>query len=295
MKTIELLNLDTWTSDKYQTYLSEKYKISIIHHTIDKIPIHWHDFYEIDLCLDGYGTTLINGREYPVSAGYLSFMTPIDIHTFNIEKPLTILNIKFDPSWIEYSNFSESFLITHFVHRKISPEQIELFKLYINAIKSEITTDKFMTRSYILHLLSCLLIEILRISRDNKENHEDGKNELSNVVQKMVYYVHMHFKEDITLESVANYVELSPTYVSNLFKTHLGYGFKSLLNNLRLKHAENLLIHSNESVTNISYFCGFQSFSHFLKAFKRKNNISPREFRKNRRITEKNYSDNQDN
>jgi len=265
---------------KVTSDLSLKFLVNVYQRKITTSVIHWHDFYEIDLCLGGSGTTTLNGKVYPISKGYISFLTPSDFHSFDADEPLDILNLTFAPHCIEYSNFSEMLQTMSCLYSRISPEKLEKIQYFIENIKSEITGNKFLNKKYASHLLACLMIEILRIN-PKATPQSDAADEPTRAMQKMIYYVHAHFKEDITLESVSEYVRLSPGYVSKMFKKNLGYGFKELLTELRLKYAENLLLHSDESITDISYFCGFQSSSHFLRSFSKKYDMSPREFRKN--------------
>ena len=56
-------------------------------------------------------------------------------------------------------------------------------------------------------------------------------------------------------------------------------GFKEFLVDLRLKHACQLLVYSNEAITDIAYYCGFNSTSYFLTVFKKRYKMSPLKYR----------------
>ena len=263
--------------------LSEEFSVNVCKRMVSKANTHWHDFYEIELCLNGTGTTIINGKIHKISKGYISFLTPSDFHSFDIEEPLEILNLSFAPHWIEYSEFSELLQLINYQHSKLPQKKFEKINFIIENIKSEILENEYLNKKYVSHLLACLIIEFLRITNKNNSN-EPVQSEYSVATQKLLYYIHTYFKEDITLESAASYVDLTAGYISKLFKKSFGYGFKEYLTDLRLRHAENMLLNTNKSIADIGYSCGYQSSSHFLRTFNKKHNMSPKEFRKKNNI-----------
>lgn len=266
--------------------LSEDYTINVAQRTSLDTPTHWHDFYEIDICLGGCGTTTINGKTQPFSEGYISLLTPVDFHSFSVKEELSILNLTFPSQYIEHSDFSELFALTKCICCQVSHKELERICFFVKSIETEIRMGHRLGKKYVSHLLACILIELMRLGRKDIKS-ETESDILSHSVQKIIFYVHSHFKDDISLESVAEFAGLSPGYVSKMFHKHFGYGFKELLTELRLKHAEKFLINSNESITDILYFSGFQSTSSFLRTFQKKHNMSPRSFR-NKNRTNKN-------
>lgn len=257
--------------------LSAHFPINVSRRNIEKVMTHWHDFYEIELFLDGCGKSSVNGQEYDIVPGTLFFLTPTDYHSIETGTRTRIVNLTFAPYCIEYSEFSELLSITHSLYAVLKPEESERILFLVDLIEREGKKKRFLNQKYASHLLACILIEILRICRDTQK--QESVYDLP--MQKLIYYVHSHFKENITLETASKFVGLSPGYVSKLFRKNLGIGFCELLTKLRLKNAENLLIHSGESVTDIAFFCGFRSPSHFLRSFEKHYGVSPRRFRKN--------------
>lgn len=258
--------------------LSKDFKINVAKRKCGTIGVHWHDFYEIEICLSGKGINKVNGKDYPIGAGSLFFLTPTDFHSFEVEEKLSIINLTFAPYCIEYSEFSELLCLTRFIHANLDQKTVGKISSLIDIIEDEGISGEYLNQKYASHLLACILIEILRLSRDTEKNRIQNST-LPTPMQKLIYYVHTHFKEDITLKDAAEFADLSAGYVSKMFQTHLNCGFKELLTELRLKHAENLLIHSDEQITDIAYFSGFNSSTHFLRAFEKVHNMPPRTFR----------------
>ncbi len=59
-----------------------------------------------------------------------------------------------------------------------------------------------------------------------------------------------------------------------------GRSFRKLLNDARIKMAENYLLNSRLSLTEIGYLTGFSDYSHFSKEFKRYSGTNPSKYRK---------------
>ena len=69
-------------------------------------------------------------------------------------------------------------------------------------------------------------------------------------------------------------------HISRMMKRHYNTNVRYFVTNLRLEYCVNLLTHSNLSVTDICYECGFENVSWFYKVFEKMYGLTPSEFRK---------------
>ncbi len=90
------------------------------------------------------------------------------------------------------------------------------------------------------------------------------------------HYAH----QDVDLERVANQFELSPFHFLRLFANVTGVTPHQYLVRSRLKHAAQLLIDPERSITDIAIDVGFGDLSNFVRTFHRAAGVSPRGFRK---------------
>ena len=90
----------------------------------------------------------------------------------------------------------------------------------------------------------------------------------SNKIEIIYKHINDNFKEHISLDEVSNLVSMTVPAFCRYFKKSTGKTFTKLVNEYRVVHATKLLAESNMSVTNISFDCGFNNFSHFNKLFK---------------------------
>ena len=113
-----------------------------------------------------------------------------------------------------------------------------------------------------------------------------GKQTLprSDEMQYAILYIQNHFKEGLHLSDVARVANYSPNYFGNKFKEYMGVPFKAYVMSLQFRLAEQLLEHTALSVSEICYQCGFGDFSNFMTYFKKRNGITPGEYRKQKAI-----------
>lgn len=99
-------------------------------------------------------------------------------------------------------------------------------------------------------------------------------DELALVVKK---YIDQHFCEDISLQTVADAVALSPVYLSRFFKKNIGENFSDYILSLRMEKAAKMLL-ENKTVVDVSAKCGFNNSGYFARVFKNYYNCTPKEY-----------------
>ncbi len=125
---------------------------------------------------------------------------------------------------------------------------------------------------------------MLEMVRDMTEKvlKENGSQEiqLSAPVKAALDIVRRRYCEDISLESIAAEVSLSPKYFGQLFKKEMNVGFVKYLTHYRLERAEQLLNKTNTNINDICKQIGIQDPSYFCFVFKKKYGESPDRYRK---------------
>ncbi|MFD0697618.1 response regulator [Paenibacillus sp. GCM10027628] len=102
---------------------------------------------------------------------------------------------------------------------------------------------------------------------------------IASPIESVVRYVEEHFAEPITLNTMAEFVYLSPSYLSSLFKSKQGQSFIDFLTEKRIEKAKHMLLYSDEKIQVISDSTGFTNIRHFNRVFKTLTNRTPSEFR----------------
>ena len=100
----------------------------------------------------------------------------------------------------------------------------------------------------------------------------------NHIVQVTKEYLENHYAEDISLEDIAEQVNISPQYFSKLIKKTTGFNFIDWLSMLRVKKAKELLTNSNLTVKEVCFMVGYKDPNYFSRIFKKRIGITPSEY-----------------
>jgi two-component system response regulator YesN len=101
----------------------------------------------------------------------------------------------------------------------------------------------------------------------------------TDLFQTMKQFVIRHAHEDISLETIAEHVKLSPFYVSKLFKEECGMNYIDFLTECRMDKAKKMMADANKSLKEIAIDIGYRDPNYFSRAFKRYYGVTPTEYR----------------
>ncbi|WP_459974428.1 AraC family transcriptional regulator [Nocardioides pyridinolyticus] len=99
-----------------------------------------------------------------------------------------------------------------------------------------------------------------------------------NPVSAALTYIREHYSEPITVNDMAERVNLSPSSFSHLFREVTGRSPYQFLKEIRLDRARELLLEGRLSVTDVSRSVGYSSASHFIKEFRSRFGTTPRAY-----------------
>jgi len=99
-------------------------------------------------------------------------------------------------------------------------------------------------------------------------------------IKQIRQYIVEHSQEEISLDRIAQKFELSPIYISKLFKEQLGVNYITFLTECRLEKAKKMMLDPEKSLKEITFDVGYQDPNYFSKVFKRMYGESPTEYRK---------------
>lgn len=184
-------------------------------------------------------------------------------------------------------------------------------KSHINLLVQVLTKDQACSQLYFrFQCMNVVNLLLNGLSRDTKKNFDEYAATISNsphitsiksllirltneltdsfdsdqvsptfALSKVTQYIHEHYAEDLSLETLAKKVYLSPHYLSMLFSKHNGYGINKFIKQIRMEKAQELLRNTNLSINEISQLVGYSSSSYFCKSFFRDFEMTPESFR----------------
>ncbi|GEM_PF-4264983 len=125
---------------------------------------------------------------------------------------------------------------------------------------------------YFLQFLSNLL-KYLRSDRVIHRPEAVGR------MERVVAFIKEHYMDDITLEHIADELDMSYSHCSRLFKKELGISFTQYLNDIRLKYAAEELLQGKLPIIKVALNNGFANVKTFHQLFKKTMGITPNEYR----------------
>ncbi len=132
--------------------------------------------------------------------------------------------------------------------------------------------DKCKNSGEVLFCIGTKILELTKMVKRSK-----ARPEQSPYVRKCIIYINENLNDKITVDSLSKLCGISPNYLSQIFKEEMGEKLSSFITRKKLNFSKELLV---EGKTNneICQLTGFSSPSHFITAFKREFNMTPREY-----------------
>ena len=99
-------------------------------------------------------------------------------------------------------------------------------------------------------------------------------------VAKSVDYIYEHLHTRIKLDDLAEYVGVNPSYLSRQFKAVFGTSISSYIRRKKIETAQNMLLYSDFTLSQIASILAFPSQSYFTDVFRKETGITPNEYKK---------------
>lgn len=100
------------------------------------------------------------------------------------------------------------------------------------------------------------------------------------LIEQVQFYIFDHISQEISRDDIAAYVNLSPRYLSTVFKRETNFTLSDYIRNERIAFAKRLLKQTNLPISIISENVGYDSLSYFSSVFRQIVGCSPREYRR---------------
>ena len=98
-------------------------------------------------------------------------------------------------------------------------------------------------------------------------------------IKDVIKYIENNYRNDINITTLANICHYNEYHFMRFFKKYTGKTCIQFIKNYRLEKAYNLLKNTDLPVTQISFDVGFSNVSYFIRSFKEKYKVTPKELR----------------
>lgn len=231
------------------------------------------DFFVVECCTSGYGSVIINGKEFPVTPKSCYLLLPGDtvIHTADHKNPRKGVWCCIEGLSVgRYLGMAGISSDSPFAPREKFDELCDWVRKMIAVFRSDRGGERLLLTSYVYGFLATLLSEkALAASSDDWLDRALGLMET-------------HYHDDLDVSYIASYIGLERAYFSTRFKEKTGISPHRYLTELRIRKACALLEQPDCSVSQAARSVGLDA-ANFSRLFKRETGKTPLQF-KNRSL-----------
>lgn len=259
---------------------------------------HRHEYFQIQVSIEGGSQQLIGGAMRPFDAGHLSFVLPFRVHV--VPHPAgaryAIINFDQDFLWPELEVAAldledvpitrvpelAPFLFQEHLDFHFESEDFGRILGWLDELAALNQVRRLGTmsaiRGVLLQLLglACRRHEEMLLAQATRHRGQLSRHD---ALQRVMAYVREHLHEEMSLNEAAAAAMLSPNYLAHLLKKQTQRTFTELVTERRLERAKELLLTSSARIGDIAQKCGFGDAVYFSRRFRQQVGSTPSQFR----------------
>ena len=265
------------------------------------VGMHLHDFYEINIVLEGKGAHYVENKIYEIKGGDVFVIPPYLSHGYynlgNLQVFHILVSIKFlnrvqaelgcldgfiplfSVQPLMRINTSHSFFLqlSYFDMQELKPLLYEYLKASNNDSINSATENDLILGSFCFNIL-------IQLCKYYKQN-ELHINKISGYIKKYklfaesLQFIYAHYNEKITVYEISKHINMSYSAYDRLFKEILGISPIQFIIQYRLSRAKYLLEYSSLTIIEIAMQTGFYDSAHFNKQFLKQEGVRPSIYR----------------
>ena len=235
----------------------------------------WKPHFLIHYILNGKGKFMMDGKTYPLEAGYGFVIMPEELAFYQADEddPWTYVWVGFSGTKAEEYMAAMGLSVEYPIFASERSEEL------YQAVRDMMEHNTYGIANELRRTgqLSLFLSIIAEGGPIREKNHGDWAN---TYVSKAVEFIQGNYCNPIKVTDVADYVCINRSYLYTLFQNSLGMSPQQFLMTFRITKAAELLQHTSLSVESIAISCGYQDPLVFAKAFRQMKEMSPSAYRK---------------
>lgn len=268
--------------------------VKYYYHTLNSLlPLHSHDFYEINIIVSGSGKHFIRSRELLTAKGDIFVIPPNVKHGYACSERMIVYHILLSNRFIsEFGGLLDKlpgYRFLFHIEPMLRSSLDTHFYLKSDSISTEsVTNDMGLLEANenaeeeaICHILSLIAKLSGRMHRLHAFNDRDVPESKVLSVIESIEYIETNCTQKLNYHTLADKCAMSYSTYWRLYKKLTGTTPVEYQISCRIKMAEALLRSSDDSVLSIALTCGFYDSSHFIREFLKRKKMTPAQFRKN--------------
>ena len=214
-------------------------------------PLHFHTELEVVIVRSGRVTVTVNGEKRVATAGSLIVIDSYDVHGYEREQEfgddcVVVIPYRYLSDW---NRSRKDFRVEEALMKDagLVDELLGLVDGYFGEENGE------RVREAAIKLFLARLAQAVRFTEKKEKNERV-------LVRKILFYLQEHYREDLSLGTVARELGYSPEHISRVFHHYVNKGMAEYVNGLRLDYIENAKRNGDgRKIAELIFDAGFQS------------------------------------
>ncbi|WP_080778601.1 AraC family transcriptional regulator [Chryseobacterium phocaeense] len=287
MNSISVLHIELFQSGKTSSdfyFNTMKEHLVVGHRHIEKP--HRHDFYAAVLFTGGKGVHEIDFQRYDVSGGSLFFLSPGQIHSWELSEDIE--------GYIFFC--SQEFYEMHYVNQKLrnfpffgsvsfprklqlDSNELEKTDQLFQLLGKEFQSQHVMKDGLILALMSQVFIDATRsFSKDIDLKSSSASLSYFKHYQDFENLVEQDFTHQKSIAYYASLLEITPKHLNRIVQTVVQKTATDVITERVVLEAKRMLIYLDESLVEIAFRLGYEEYSYFVRVFRKSSGMTPTQF-----------------
>lgn len=156
-------------------------------------------------------------------------------------------------------------------------ENLQKYIRILANIQAIANSNSFTQDMQIYSQLALFLNNLMEETWYGINTEKNGKKQKKG--EEVKYFIDQNYYKRITLDSLSNIFYIDKYYLSKVFKREYDITVNNYLTNVRISEAKKMLRFSNKTIEEVAQAVGLDDANYFSRVFKKKEEISPKEFR----------------
>lgn len=148
-------------------------------------------------------------------------------------------------------------------------------QIYASYIR-DISNERGMTNERQKMYSARMLDDYCKTARDYVAEH----TQVQKSVKKAMDYILLNYSSKISVKDIAEYLKITPNYLSSVFKKQTGVSLTVYINEVRINSSLSMLANTDRSIQEVAEWVGIEDGNYFSRIFRKTMGVSPSQYRK---------------
>lgn len=242
---------------------------------------HYHAFFELHVAQDGFVNIHVDDSTLCLEKGKYLLIPPKHPHSFGtMSSDFREFVAGF---YLDFSNAEADGKYIQNALRFLEPVSVmtcgPCFANYLSDCMRYVNHDAYFPSGIAINI--CLIL--MEIAKQVMPDREEPKADEGELIREVKFYIAAHLSSGLTTESVASHVHISARHLNRLLKSKLHKSVSDLIMDDKMDCIRRQLETTDMTLEHIAEMAGFTNAYNMSRAFKKREGMSPGEYRKSLR------------